>query len=87
MTNVVRHARASRCLVRLALADTLLVEVVDDGVGIADTGDHKSGLGLLSMRERATELGGTCIIEPAPAGGSRVLVSLPLTTPAAKKPA
>jgi signal transduction histidine kinase len=87
MTNVVRHARASRCLVRLALADTLLVEVVDDGVGITETGDHKSGLGLLSMRERATELGGTCIIEPAPAGGSRVLVSLPLTTPAAKKPA
>jgi two-component system NarL family sensor kinase len=35
------------------------------------------GIGLRSMRERASELGGTCVIESLPAGGTRVLVHLP----------
>jgi nitrate/nitrite-specific signal transduction histidine kinase len=34
-------------------------------------------VGLSSMRERAAELGGTCVIEPAPSGGARVLARLP----------
>ncbi len=76
LTNVVRHACAGYCTVRLAAGDELELEITDDGAGL--TVDHRSGVGLSSMRERAAELGGTCMIEPAPLGGTRVLACLPL---------
>ncbi len=58
LTNVIRHAHATRCDVRLAAqADVLRVRVEDDGAGLP--ADLRSGVGLLSMRERAEELGGS----------------------------
>ncbi len=79
LTNVVRHAQATRCQVRLVLSGAQLqVEVVDDGVGL-QPGAH-TGTGLISMRERAAELGGTCLIESVSAGGTRVLARLPVGT-------
>lgn len=78
MTNVVRHAGADTCVVRIRLdeeAGELGVEVEDDGRGIHEDGE--GGVGLHSMRERAEELGGTCTIEPRPAGGTRVVAELP----------
>jgi two-component system NarL family sensor kinase len=77
LTNVVHHAQAQHCLVRLQMSDALIVEIMDDGVGLTN-GRMNGGVGLLSMRERALELGGTCLIEPAPGGGTRVLATLPL---------
>jgi signal transduction histidine kinase len=78
MTNVARHARASRCVVRLAVAPgELSLEVTDDGVGLPET-RPTPGVGLHSMRERAVELGGECVVEAAPGGGTRVLARLPL---------
>ncbi len=76
VTNVVRHARAGRCLIRLAVADALLVEVADDGMGIP--ADRQTGVGLQSMRERAAELGGSCRIEALPDGGTVVRAVLPI---------
>jgi signal transduction histidine kinase len=77
LTNVVRHARAQRCTIRLDLrADALHLEVVDDGVGIPD--GLRAGVGIASMRERAAELGGMCIIEPIEPHGTRVWAQLPL---------
>jgi signal transduction histidine kinase len=77
LTNVTRHARAHDCVVRLALHDSLLeVEVHDDGVGI--TAERQAGVGLASMRERAAELGGTCVIEARPDSGTWVQARLPL---------
>lgn len=62
VTNVVRHADASRCTVALEVADDRLVlHVHDDGRGIAS--DTPFGVGLTSMHERATELGGTVTID------------------------
>ncbi|MDP8939206.1 MAG: histidine kinase, partial [Actinomycetota bacterium] len=57
MTNVVRHAGANECAVRIALEDdTLSLDVTDNGRGVgAECG---TGVGLHSMRERAEELGG-----------------------------
>lgn len=78
LTNVVHHAQAQHCVVRLELADELIVEIVDDGIGLANGRHPNTGLGLLSMRERAEELGGTCLIEPAVGSGTRVVASLPL---------
>jgi two-component system NarL family sensor kinase len=52
------------------------MEVIDDGVGMAE--GRRSGVGLSSMRERAEELGGRCDVEPNEEGGTRVLARLPL---------
>ena len=76
LTNVVRHAQAHLCTVQLTVRDGLDVEVTDDGVGLP--GARHIGVGLTSMRERAAELGGTCSVEPAPGGGTRVRAHLPL---------
>ena len=77
LTNVVRHAHACTCVIRLVLAETLLLEVSDDGLGLPK--GRQAGVGLTSMRERAAELGGTCEIGPAPTRGTRVTVRLPLS--------
>ena len=77
VTNFVRHSQGSNC--RLSITKTgpnLLVEVRDDGVGLP--AEVQPGVGLLSMRERAAELGGDCTIEALAAGGTRVLAILPL---------
>src|SRR5215208_2640347 len=76
LTNVARHAQAHSCVVRLAVNEEVGLEIFDDGVGIP--AERSAGVGLSSMRERATELGGSCIVERAPEGGTRVLVRLPL---------
>jgi len=76
LTNVARHAHARTCTVRLAIPDAFQMEISDDGVGFpAESG---AGVGLLSMRERAAESGGSCLVESAPGRGTRILVHLPL---------
>jgi signal transduction histidine kinase len=76
LTNVARHARARRCVVRLVVNEDVALEIVDDGVGIL--AERGAGVGLSSMRERASELGSSCVVESTPEGGTRVLVRLPL---------
>jgi signal transduction histidine kinase len=77
LTNAVRHARATTCTVRLALSDhTVVIEVDDDGIGLP--ADHTPGVGLVSMRERAAELGGSCVVSARSDGGTRVAAHLPV---------
>ena len=75
LTNVVRHANARHCTVRIAVNEHLEIEVTDDGRGI---GKPTPGVGLSSMRERADELGGTCSVVLAEGGGTMVRAELPL---------
>ena len=77
MTNAARHSDATKITVALALSagDGLCIEVSDDGTGPGSS--WRAGLGLISMRERAAELGGWCQAGPAP-GGGRVTAALPL---------
>ena len=84
LTNVVRHARAQTCAVRLALGDALDVEIRDDGVGLPPAG--QTGVGLASMRERTVELGGTWWIDSMPGRGTCIRVQLPLDEEGACKP-
>jgi signal transduction histidine kinase len=74
MTNVVRHAQASSCVVEMSCNGMLTVSVRDDGVGFAG---QASGVGMLSMRERAGELGGTVSVSAVPGGGTEVVALLP----------
>ena len=77
MTNVARHAGATRCTVRLEVAEgALLVEVADDGVGVPP--DVQAGVGLVGLRERAAELGGRAEVTCPPTGGTVVRAWLPL---------
>lgn len=78
MTNVSRHAGARHCCVRLSLPNDLCLEVTDDGRGMA--GSVRAGVGLTSMRERAEELGGMCVAETLPQGGTGVKARLPLSS-------
>ena len=82
LTNVARHAGAQTCAITLALeAGVLCLEVRDNGRGMPEPRDHppaRTGVGLTSMRERATELGGSLFVESLPEGGTRVLTRLPL---------
>jgi signal transduction histidine kinase len=79
LTNVVRHAQASACVVSLVMRDRLEVSVRDNGHGMP--AQQSVGVGLLSMRERATELGGECAITSSGAEGTVVCAWLPLTQP------
>lgn len=76
LTNVARHAHARTCVVRLAIADTFELSISDDGVGFPVS--SCTGVGLLSMRERAEEPGGSCLVESAPGLGTRIVAHLPL---------
>jgi signal transduction histidine kinase len=75
LTNVVRHAHARICTIHIALNGVLILEITDDGTGL--TAEYRSGVGFSSMRERAEELGGSCVIESITAGGTRVYAQLP----------
>jgi two-component system, NarL family, sensor kinase len=76
LTNVLRHAGASRCQVSLRrTSDSLVVLVEDDGRGL---GGRRAGMGRRSMVERAAELGGTLEVVDRERGGTRVTAVLPL---------
>jgi two-component system NarL family sensor kinase len=69
VNNVCRHSGARNCEVRLRIeadGQLLVVEVTDDGAGRQP---WPAGVGLLAMRERASELGGTLTAGPGPHGG------------------
>lgn len=86
LTNVAKHARASRAVVRLEKAEgRVQVVVEDDGIGFDVAASTQSengprGVGLLSMERRVAELGGVFNIESGPGKGTRVRVSVPWHT-------
>ena len=83
LTNVARHAEATRAVVQVRQErDALVVEVVDDGKGVprrAMRAPHS--LGILGMRERARAWGGELTVRRQRRGGTRVRARLPLDAP------
>ncbi len=78
ITNVVRHSQAKNCSVTLTMmGGNLKLEISDDGVGLSL--QRKPGVGLASMRERAEEIGGWCVVENGENGGARVTAQLPVS--------
>jgi signal transduction histidine kinase len=81
LTNVIKHARATRVSVTLALQDeALLLTIADNGQGIQPTRgkSNGNGFGLLGMTERATALGGELTIQPAKRRGTQISLRVPL---------
>ena len=76
-TNIVNHAQATACHLILRVENNSLVLLIsDNGKGLA--AKNHSGIGWTSMRERAAELGGECVIENNSSGGVRVSARLPI---------
>ena len=76
LTNVVRHAQASMCVLKVQRNGNLIITISDDGCGLPAVAGR--GIGMRSMHERAEELGGTCIIEAQSGGGTVVKACFPL---------
>jgi signal transduction histidine kinase len=76
--NIVRHARANVVELRLTgLANEIMLEVRDNGKGFDTSTPFPGHLGLRSMQERATKMGGTFTIESVPGQGTYVSVRVP----------
>ncbi len=76
VTNVVRHARASRCVIEVAHGEGgAVLEIRDDGRAAKG---HVPGNGLTGLSERVSAEGGTLEAGPLPGGGFRVLVRVPV---------
>ena len=85
LTNVARHAHASRVEINLECdAEHFLIEVRDNGKGCDPGHQRKGTLGLLGMRERGHMLGGEVAIDSAPGQGTCVRVRIPIQTGAEK---
>jgi signal transduction histidine kinase len=77
LTNVSKHARATRAEVRVAAEGGVLrIEVRDDGIGGADASGH----GLVGLEDRVTTLGGRFEVESPWSGGTVLTATLPLPT-------
>lgn len=84
LTNILRHSKAKHVTLTLApdvAGENLHLAVTDDGQGFR-TGEMQ-GLGLVTMRERAQQLGGSLHIDTAPGKGTRMSLTLPMHMSAA----
>lgn len=77
LTNVAKHASASDVAVDLLIADSVVLTITDNGVGLGD--DHIGGFGLSNIEERAELLGGSLALEQPERGGTRLIWRAPLT--------
>ena len=79
LTNVVRHARARKTCVSLTTtAESVELNVVDDGVGFVAGERTRSGLGLRSIHERVRFMRGSVSVDSRPGEGTKVLVRIPI---------
>jgi len=80
LTNVVKHAEATRVEVLLSVSkETLLLSVTDNGKGISFDQETQAGaLGIIGLRERVRSLNGKFIITGKPGKGTRMLVTVPV---------
>jgi signal transduction histidine kinase len=76
LTNVVRHAQAGVCELKVERGNELTITISDDGCGLPATVSR--GIGMRSMRERAEELGGTYTVALRLEGGTVMRVCFPL---------
>ena len=79
VTNALRHASANRIAIRIDSDDRALVlEVADDGRGLAQDWQRRGHFGVRGMQERARAFGGEVSIQNRDEGGTRVIARLPL---------
>lgn len=79
LTNCAKHAEAAQISVSLRTVEgRLRVLVQDDGIGLAAPEHRKTGLGLVSMKERVRELGGELSVHSTPGAGTTLRIEIPM---------
>jgi signal transduction histidine kinase len=83
LTNVIKHAQATKAVVHLRrLPRALVCSIADNGRGFDASARsahlHSQGLGLIGMRERVASLGGTFSIDSSPGRGATLNIEVPL---------
>jgi signal transduction histidine kinase len=81
VSNIIKHSGASNCSVVCAIGDgDLQVTVKDNGNGIPLDLDGRldRGHGMSSMKQRAKQLSGQCLVESGPGFGTVIRLTLPL---------
>ena len=89
LANVQKHAQASSAQVTLSyMPDVLMLDVYDNGIGLdqASRPVKGGGYGLIAMRQRVSQVGGSLTIESEPNGGTTVVVQLPIQRMAQRQP-
>jgi signal transduction histidine kinase len=82
LVNAVKHSDARRVWIDLAGEPPgVVLTVGDDGRGFVVDGIASTGLGLISMRERVESVGGVLEVQPTPASGTRLRVTVPVRVP------
>lgn len=81
LTNVAKHAMASKVMINLAEVNgKARLVIIDDGVGFEPAGFYlskeKNGWGLLNIKERTEALGGKLIVESEPGKGTRIMIEI-----------
>ncbi len=80
ITNVIKHANASRIVINMEEADgNIRITIDDDGKGFNTTATEpstRSGWGIVNMRERVQALGGQFLIDSGPDKGTRVMIEV-----------
>ncbi|MBP6940588.1 MAG: hypothetical protein KBB65_02345 [Syntrophorhabdaceae bacterium] len=83
LTNVVKHAQATQVVINVSVsADRLLLSIEDNGIGYDMTQitnrNKEQGWGLITMKERARAVGGSCRIQSRPGMGTHIIVEVPI---------
>jgi two-component system sensor histidine kinase DesK len=76
VTNILRHANATKCRIELIHDHSIGLTIEDDGIGKRG----HDGNGILGMKERLRHANGSLTIEPSPLGGLRIVAHLPSFT-------
>jgi signal transduction histidine kinase len=81
ITNILRHASATKAVVRLVYApEWIRLQVEDNGIGFSPETVQAGKFGLIGMNERVKMLRGTLKIESSPGQGTRIGISIPLAS-------
>lgn len=79
--NTIKHARANRLIITARMrGEVFEMSIVDNGVGFDATRSYKDNLGLVSIRERATQIAASVVFDSAPGKGASVTVGLRIAT-------
>jgi signal transduction histidine kinase len=76
VSNCVKHAQANLVCISIEADDHLILSIRDNGIGLAQ--DYQPGVGLISMKERAQELGGTFELISDKASGTTIIANIPI---------
>jgi two-component system nitrate/nitrite sensor histidine kinase NarX len=82
LSNVRKHAHATRTVVTVTQAPAWQFDIVDDGIGFdSEAARPETHVGLRIMRERAARIGAALSIRLETGGGTRVTLAMPAATP------